>query len=76
MRAGNITQKEYDSLESAIYYWQDLNDFMNETKPADIFDIEPNGAVGVPNQPWGVDKRTGKPKECNYCQYSMTCIGA
>ena len=64
-----------EALELAIAYWQDLNDFINETSDNDIFDIAPNGAIGVPNQPWGIDKRTGKPKECNYCQYSITCKG-
>ena len=55
-----------EALEAAILYWQDLNDFIDETPDDEIYAIPPDGAVGIPMQSW----------ECNYCQYSITCKGS
>ena len=61
-----VTEIPVEALEAAIEYWQDLNDFIDETPDDVIYAIPPDGAVGVPMQSW----------ECNYCQYSITCKGS
>jgi len=52
-----------EAIDSAIAYWTDLNDFIEED--GGIENIPPNGAVGIPMQSW----------ECNYCNYSKICKG-
>ena len=61
-----ITEIPVEALEAAIEYWQDLNDFIDETPDDVIYAIPPDGAIGIPMQSW----------ECNYCQYSITCKGS
>ena len=61
-----VTEIPIEALEAAIEYWQDLNDFIDETPDDVIYAIPPDGAIGVPMQSW----------ECNYCQYSITCKGS
>jgi len=51
------------ALEAAVSYWQDLIEFIEDD--ADIQNIQPKTAIGVPMQDW----------ECNYCQYSIICKG-
>ena len=53
-----------EAIDSAIAYWTDLNDFIEED--GGIENIPPDGAVGVPMQSW----------ECKYCNYSKICKGA
>ena len=61
-----VTEIPVEALEAAIEYWQDLNDFIDETPDDVIYAIPPDGAVGIPMQSW----------ECNYCQYSIKCKGS
>jgi predicted RecB family nuclease len=51
-------------IDRAEQYWQDLNDFVDETGE-EILNIKPDTAVGVPMMNW----------ECNYCQFSKICKG-
>ena len=61
-----VTEIPVEALEAAIEYWQDLNDFIDETPDDVIYAIPPDGSVGIPMQSW----------ECNYCQYSIKCKGS
>ena len=61
-----VTEIPVEALEAAVEYWQDLNDFIDETPDDVIYAIPPDGAVGIPMQSW----------ECNYCQYSIICKGS
>ena len=54
------------ALESAIEYWQDLNDFIEDGGNEYISSILPNEAIGVPMQDW----------ECKYCNYKIICKGS
>ena len=62
----NITQIPNEAIKTALVYWQDLNDFIEECSDDIICDIPPGGGVGIPMMDW----------ECNYCQFSKICKGS